>query len=53
MSVVSVSGLRVEIAQTGSEIVDEIAFGCGRTRPFFACEQAAPWPDFLCLSKGV
>lgn len=34
-------------------IVDEIAVGCGRTGTFFACEQAAVWPDFLCLSKGI
>jgi adenosylmethionine-8-amino-7-oxononanoate aminotransferase len=34
-------------------ITDEIAVGCGRTGTFFACEQAAIWPDFLCLSKGI
>jgi adenosylmethionine-8-amino-7-oxononanoate aminotransferase len=34
-------------------IVDEIAVGCGRTGTFFACEHAAVWPDFLCLSKGI
>ncbi|CUI06200.1 adenosylmethionine--8-amino-7-oxononanoate transaminase [Massilia antarctica] len=34
-------------------ILDEIAVGCGRTGTFFACEQAAIWPDFLCLSKGI
>jgi adenosylmethionine-8-amino-7-oxononanoate aminotransferase len=34
-------------------ICDEIAVGCGRTGTFFACEQAAIWPDFLCLSKGI
>ncbi len=34
-------------------IADEIAVGCGRTGTFFACEQAAIWPDFLCLSKGI
>jgi adenosylmethionine-8-amino-7-oxononanoate aminotransferase len=34
-------------------IADEIAVGCGRTGSFFACEQAASWPDFLCLSKGI
>ncbi|MES2185508.1 MAG: adenosylmethionine--8-amino-7-oxononanoate transaminase [Pseudomonadota bacterium] len=47
-------------------ICDEIAVGCGRTGTFFATEQAAaeegkegagggavPWPDFLCLSKGI
>lgn len=34
-------------------IADEIAVGCGRSGTFFACEQAAVWPDFLCLSKGI
>jgi adenosylmethionine---8-amino-7-oxononanoate aminotransferase len=34
-------------------IADEIAVGCGRTSSFFACEQAAIWPDFMCLSKGI
>lgn len=34
-------------------ICDEIAVGCGRTGTFFASEQAAIWPDFLCLSKGI
>ncbi len=34
-------------------VADEIAVGCGRTGSFFACEQAAIWPDFLCLSKGI
>jgi adenosylmethionine-8-amino-7-oxononanoate aminotransferase len=34
-------------------IADEIAVGCGRTGTFFACEQAAVWPDFICLSKGI
>jgi adenosylmethionine-8-amino-7-oxononanoate aminotransferase len=34
-------------------IADEIAVGFGRTGSFFACEQAAIWPDFLCLSKGI
>jgi adenosylmethionine-8-amino-7-oxononanoate aminotransferase len=34
-------------------IADEIAVGCGRTGTFFACEQTAIWPDFLCLSKGI
>ena len=34
-------------------IADEIAVGCGRTGSFFACEQAAIWPDFMCLSKGI
>ena len=44
----------------GGRICDEIAVGCGRTGSFFATEQAAeeeggavPWPDFLCLSKGI
>jgi adenosylmethionine-8-amino-7-oxononanoate aminotransferase len=34
-------------------IADEIAVGCGRTGTFFASEQAAVWPDFMCLSKGI
>jgi adenosylmethionine-8-amino-7-oxononanoate aminotransferase len=40
-------------------IADEIAVGCGRTGSFFAFEQAALpgeaalWPDFACLSKGI
>jgi adenosylmethionine-8-amino-7-oxononanoate aminotransferase len=34
-------------------IADEIAVGCGRTGTFFACEQAAIWPDYICLSKGI
>ena len=34
-------------------VADEIAVGCGRTGTFFACEQAAVWPDFMCLSKGI
>ncbi len=34
-------------------IADEIAVGCGRTGTFFAYEQAAIQPDFLCLSKGI
>ena len=34
-------------------IADEIAVGFGRTGTFFACEQAAIRPDFLCLSKGI
>ena len=34
-------------------IADEIAVGFGRTGTFFACEQAAISPDFLCLSKGL
>ena len=34
-------------------IADEIAVGCGRTGTFFACEQGAIWPDFMCLSKGI
>lgn len=34
-------------------IADEIAVGFGRTGTFFAHEQAAIVPDFLCLSKGL
>ena len=34
-------------------ICDEIAVGCGRSGSFFAHEQAAIKPDFLCLSKGI
>lgn len=34
-------------------IADEIAVGFGRSGTFFACEQAAIRPDFLCLSKGI
>ncbi|HUF20156.1 MAG TPA: adenosylmethionine--8-amino-7-oxononanoate transaminase [Burkholderiales bacterium] len=34
-------------------IADEIAVGFGRSGSFFACEQAAIRPDFLCLSKGI
>ncbi|MBE2258715.1 MAG: adenosylmethionine--8-amino-7-oxononanoate transaminase [Rhodobacteraceae bacterium] len=34
-------------------ICDEIAVGCGRTGTFFAYQQAAIRPDFLCLSKGI
>jgi len=34
-------------------ICDEIAVGFGRTGTFFAHEQAAIRPDFLCLSKGL
>jgi len=34
-------------------IADEIMTGCGRTGTFFAYEQAAITPDFLCLSKGI
>ena len=34
-------------------IADEIMTGFGRTGTFFAHEQAAITPDFLCLSKGL
>jgi adenosylmethionine-8-amino-7-oxononanoate aminotransferase len=34
-------------------IADEIMTGFGRTGSFFACEQAAITPDFLCMSKGI
>ena len=34
-------------------IADEIMTGFGRTGTFFAHEQAAITPDFLCLSKGI
>ena len=34
-------------------IADEIMTGFGRTGTFFAHEQAAIHPDFLCLSKGI
>lgn len=34
-------------------IADEIAVGFGRTGTFFAIEQSAITPDFLCLSKGL
>jgi adenosylmethionine-8-amino-7-oxononanoate aminotransferase len=34
-------------------IADEIMTGFGRTGTFFAHEQAAIVPDFLCLSKGI
>jgi adenosylmethionine-8-amino-7-oxononanoate aminotransferase len=34
-------------------IADEIMTGFGRTGSFFAHEQAAITPDFLCLSKGI
>ena len=34
-------------------IADEIAVGFGRTGSFFAHQQAAILPDFLCLSKGI
>ena len=34
-------------------ICDEIAVGCGRTGSFFAHQEAAITPDFLCLSKGI
>ena len=34
-------------------IADEIMIGFGRSGSFFAHEQAAITPDFLCLSKGI
>jgi adenosylmethionine-8-amino-7-oxononanoate aminotransferase len=34
-------------------IADEIMIGFGRSGTFFAHEQAAITPDFLCLSKGI
>jgi len=34
-------------------IADEIMTGFGRTGTFFAHEQSAITPDFLCLSKGI
>ncbi|HSE00928.1 MAG TPA: adenosylmethionine--8-amino-7-oxononanoate transaminase, partial [Burkholderiales bacterium] len=34
-------------------IADEIMTGFGRSGTFFACDQAAITPDFLCLSKGI
>jgi adenosylmethionine-8-amino-7-oxononanoate aminotransferase len=34
-------------------IADEIMTGFGRSGTFFAHEQAAITPDFLCLSKGI
>ncbi|CAB1369419.1 adenosylmethionine--8-amino-7-oxononanoate transaminase [Denitratisoma oestradiolicum] len=40
--------------QYGAHLIcDEIAVGFGRTGTFFAHEQAAIRPDFLCLSKGI
>jgi adenosylmethionine---8-amino-7-oxononanoate aminotransferase len=47
-------GLRALCDDYGVHLIaDEIAVGCGRSGTFFACEQAAIWPDFLCLSKGI
>ena len=34
-------------------IADEVMTGFGRTGTFFAHEQAAITPDFLCVSKGI
>lgn len=34
-------------------IADEVMTGFGRTGTLFASEQCAPWPDLLCLSKGI
>jgi adenosylmethionine-8-amino-7-oxononanoate aminotransferase len=49
-----VRGLRALCDAHGAHLIaDEIAVGCGRTGSFFACEQAAIWPDLLCLSKGI
>jgi adenosylmethionine---8-amino-7-oxononanoate aminotransferase len=48
------AGLRVLCNDYGVHLIaDEIAVGCGRSGTFFACEQAAIWPDFVCLSKGI
>jgi adenosylmethionine---8-amino-7-oxononanoate aminotransferase len=47
-------GLRALCDDYGVHLIaDEIAVGCGRSGTFFACEQAAIWPDFVCLSKGI
>jgi adenosylmethionine---8-amino-7-oxononanoate aminotransferase len=47
-------GLRALCDDYGVHLIaDEIAVGCGRSGAFFACEQAAIWPDFVCLSKGI
>ena len=47
-------GLRALCNEYGVHLIaDEIAVGCGRSGTFFACEQAAIWPDFVCLSKGI
>jgi adenosylmethionine-8-amino-7-oxononanoate aminotransferase len=47
-------GLRTLCDDYGVHLIaDEIAVGCGRSGTFFACEQAAIWPDFVCLSKGI
>jgi diaminobutyrate-2-oxoglutarate transaminase len=34
-------------------IVDDIQAGCGRTGPFFSFEEAALYPDMVCLSKSI
>jgi adenosylmethionine---8-amino-7-oxononanoate aminotransferase len=48
------AGLRTLCNDYGVHLIaDEIAVGCGRSGTFFACEQAAIWPDFVCLSKGI
>jgi adenosylmethionine---8-amino-7-oxononanoate aminotransferase len=48
------AGLRALCNDYGVHLIaDEIAVGCGRSGTFFACEQAAIWPDFVCLSKGI
>ena len=53
-SPVYLTGLRALCDQYHIHLIaDEIAVGCGRTGPFFACEHAAIWPDIMTLSKGI